>query len=177
MTSIKSKVFARRMKKRFERISMEVGIMQDKPYRRPLRDAIEGSVGIQVDSMVGFYAGGPISKASRKSSGMTVGQVATKIREELGVDWLREPFGDFAASAQSQSADLRNLLKRFFDLALGRSQPKRLENALQALVRNPILRQEYGTNSRETAERKTFNRFLFDTGQFFKAIKAKVSVR
>lgn len=50
---------------------------------------------------------------------------------------------------------------------------KRLENLLQAIVRNPILRLEYGKNTATAADNKGFDRHLFDTGQMFKAITAR----
>lgn len=52
---------------------------------------------------------------------------------------------------------------------------KRVENLLQAVVRNPILKLEYGDNTAITADMKGFDRHLFGTGQTFKAIKAKAN--
>jgi hypothetical protein len=60
-------------------------------------------------------------------------------------------------------------------LGFGRSEMKRVQNLLQAVIRNPILRGDYGRNAMSTARNKGFNRLFIDTGQFFRAIKAKVT--
>jgi hypothetical protein len=46
---------------------------------------------------------------------------------------------------------------------------------LQAIVRNPILRGDYGKNKKETIKRKGFDRYMIDTGQFFNSIIARVT--
>ena len=51
---------------------------------------------------------------------------------------------------------------------------QRIINAVQAVVRNPILRGAYGKNSAKTAKTKGFNKLLMDTGQLFKNIKARL---
>ena len=65
----------------------------------------------------------------------------------------------------------------FFKLAFGASEKKRAENLLQACVRNPIRAGEYGPNSPLTVLIKGFDRAMIDTGQLFKAIKARCTVR
>jgi hypothetical protein len=52
-----------------------------------------------------------------------------------------------------------------------------MENLAQAIIRNPILRGDYGSNSALTRKIKGFDRFMFDTGQLFQSIKAKVLKR
>jgi hypothetical protein len=52
-----------------------------------------------------------------------------------------------------------------------------LTNAIQAIVRNPILRGDYGRNNLFTQKVKGFNRLMIDTGQFFNNIKARVFKR
>ncbi len=51
---------------------------------------------------------------------------------------------------------------------------KRCENLLQAIVRNPILRGEYGKQGRSTTRTKGFYSPMIDTAQLFKSIKASV---
>ena len=50
---------------------------------------------------------------------------------------------------------------------------QRILNGMRAVVRNPILRGEYGKNSAKWAAVKGFNDLLMMTGQFFKAIEAR----
>jgi hypothetical protein len=67
--------------------------------------------------------------------------------------------------------------KSFIDLVMGRVPIKRVENLVQAIVRNPILRQDYGTNEARTADAKGFDRHLIDTSQMFRALKARARKR
>lgn len=61
-----------------------------------------------------------------------------------------------------------------FSLMLSNKQinQKRIENAGIAIIRNPILRMEYGKNKRSTEQAKGFNRPIVDTGTLFSNIKA-----
>jgi hypothetical protein len=52
---------------------------------------------------------------------------------------------------------------------------QRVLNLLQAIVRNPILKHQYGPNTSATADAKGFDRHLFDTGKMFKSIKAIIT--
>lgn len=109
--------------------------------------------------------------ASRQPSRLSVADVSRFNRENGKVDYLREPF------RKPQSADAR-MLKRFLfefvKMTAGNTNLKRIENLLQAIVRNPIARGDYGRNKTRTAQRKGFNRLMIDTAQMFRAIKAKV---
>ena len=49
--------------------------------------------------------------------------------------------------------------------------------ALRAVVRNPMLKGEYGPNKPSTIRAKGFDRFSIDTGQLYTAIGAKVRVK
>jgi hypothetical protein len=142
---------------------MQVGILEDKPYKEPKK----GKRGKHGQDVLSSYAGGPIRQTSGKDSGMMISDVSKENRERLGVNYLRAPFKD-------KTSDIARLLKEFFLLSFGRSEPRRLENLLQAIVRNPILRGDYGHNSKLTQAIKGFDRSMIDTAQLFKAIKAKV---
>lgn len=135
---------------------MQVGVLDDKPHRDPLE-------------LLGTYAGGPVRKASRKSSGKTNGEILVDNMERLNIDLLREPF------QEKNSPELLRFSKAFLKLALSRKDIgiRRVENLLQAIVRNPILRQEYGGNDLLTKIHKGFDRHLIDTGQMFKSIIAR----
>ena len=135
---------------------MEVGILDDKPHKDPLAETTT-------------YAGGPVRKTGRQSSDQTTGDVLISNMERLGINLLSDPFQN------EKSTDILRFTQTFLKMALsnGKVGQKRVENLLQAIVRNPILRQQYGSNDLLTQIHKGFNRHLFDTGQMFKAIKAR----
>lgn len=141
---------------RIEKYQFEVGILEDKPHYEA-----------DAQAELKTYAGGKIRKTSRKKSGVTVGDVLVENMERLNVNLLLKPF-------QEKSSEIIKFTKEFLKSALANKDPKRVENLLQAIVRNPILKKEYGDNDLLTATSKGFNRHLFDTGQMFKAIKARV---
>lgn len=152
--------FAKRLQGRFGKYDFRVGILNDGPHK----EATPASKGTK------SYAGGPARRTSGKDSGQTLSDVSEAIRERLGFNYLSAPF-------KNKSADIVKFTTEFFRLAFGRSEKRRAENLLQAVVRNPILRGEYGRNSAVTKKIKGFDRFLIDTTQFFKAIKAECRVR
>lgn len=99
---------------------------------------------------------------------MTVGEVLVENQKRMNINILLRPF-------QDQSSDILKFTTAFLQLVTKQNLSiKRVENLLQAIVRNPILKQEYGGNSAATADAKGFDRFLIATGQMFKAIKAVV---
>lgn len=113
------------------------------------------------------YAGGPASKMTRDKSGMSIAEIFIDNMKRLNIDLLRRPF-------KERNDDIIKFTQAFLKMALSENLSiKRVENLLQAIVRNPILRQEYGRNSSETADAKGFDRHLIDTAQTFKAIKAR----
>jgi hypothetical protein len=150
----------------FGKYDLRVGVLDDGPYKKPRR----GERGLKGRDVIGEYAGGPVRKKSRQDSGITIAEVSQKNRERLGFNYLAKPFS-------KKSSDIMKFTKTFFDLAFGRSEKRRLENLLQAVVRNPILRGEYGDNSELTKKIKGFNRGMIDTAQLFKSIKAVCKVR
>lgn len=152
-----------RLKGRVEKYEFEVGVLDDKVHK----DAVQQ--GLYQESALGSYAGGPVRKMSRIPGESTVGQVLVSNMKRLNVNLLQAPF-------QKQSSEIIKFTDYFLRYIIkqsGSSGLKRLENLLQAIVRNPILKQEYGMNSSGTADNKGFDRHLFDTGQMFKALRAK----
>lgn len=141
----------------FERYKFDVGIINDGIHK----SALPSKRGLK------NFAGGPARKTSQFADG-TLSEVSKDLRKKTGINFYTKPF------RARRNRDLLRLFKNFFDLCMGRTTKKRLENALQAVVRNPILRGDYGVNIPRTAAIKGFNRFMIDTGQLFKAIVARV---
>lgn len=160
------KRFAKKVRGMFGKYEFEVGVLTDGPHR----EAKRGKRGLGGSDVIGSYAGGPVRKKSRVDSGLTISQVSAENRKRMGFNYLTRPFED-------ESSDIIKFTKVFFDLVFGRSQKKRAENLLQAIVRNPILRGDYGPNSSLTKKIKGFDRAMIDTAQLFKAIQAKCSVK
>lgn len=161
-----NKKFKNNLQGRFGKYSFEVGVLDDKAYMKPRR----GERGLKGADVTGVYAGGPVRKISRTPSGQNVSDVSKANRDRLGFNYLSEPF-------KKKSSDIIKFTEEFFKLAFGRSQKKRCENLLQAIVRNPILRGDYGRNSLLTQKIKGFDRSMIDTAQLFKSLKAICKVR
>ncbi len=159
-TSIKiDKRFKKKVKGVFEKYEFQVGILNDGAHR----GALSRTRGLS------SYAGGPVRKKSRIST-QSISEVSENLRKNTGIEYLTAPF-------RKKSSDITKFANEFIKLAIGKSEKKRVENLLQAVVRNPILRGDYGSNSKVTKIIKGFNRFMIDTGQLFKAIRAKAIVR
>lgn len=151
------------IQRRVERVEFEVGVIDDSQHKDPVD---QGLFGIPQTTT---YAGGPVRKTSRKSSGITTGEVLVQNMERLNRNILLEPF-------QKKNSEILKFTNYFLKYIVGRAgtSEKRIINLLQAIVRTPILKQEYGPNNATTADNKGFDRHLFDTGQMFRAIKARV---
>lgn len=155
------RTFTKQARGRFERYEFQVGILQDRTHY----------VAAPKEAGLKSFAGGPARKATRVSAGNTVADISEKMRARLKVNFYTHPF------KSRKNRDILKFSKAFFDLVRGRGQRRRVENYLQAIVRNPILRGDYGRNSRIAAKNKGFNRLMIDTGQLFKAIKATTRMR
>ncbi len=160
------KSFGQKLKGRVQAYRFEVGILQDDSYKKPK----VGKRGLHGDDVKATYAGGPVRKKSSIDSGKTISDVSKANRDRIGKNYLVEPF-------KRKSSDIIRFTEAFFKVIGGSTQVKRLENLLQAIVRNPILRGEWGSNSDITKKIKGFDRPMIDTGQLFKAITAKVVKR
>ena len=154
------KSWQKKLKGRIETYNFEVGILDDKPHRYALDGGPDGQ------DNLGSYAGGPIRKASMQRSPKTVGDIFIENMERKNINFLLRPF-------QERNSEILRFTTAFLRMVVAKSNARRVENLLQAVVRNPILRQEYGANKSSTADAKGFNRYLFNTGQMFKAIKAR----
>jgi hypothetical protein len=160
MTDVEIKMkpgFAQRLQGRYEQYSFEVGVLENKT-RKVARPK---SAGLKV------FAGSPARKTG-KIAKITNEQVSKRLRKKYRINIFKKPF------TMKSNVDINNMLKRFFDLIQGKSVENRLRNTLQAIVRNPIMRGDYGKNRAATASRKGFNKLMIDTAQFFKSITAKI---
>lgn len=154
--------FKKKLEGMFEKYQFEVGILNDSEHKEAVESRLFGAPELK------SYAGGSIRKTSRKSSGKTTGQIFIENQDRLGIDLLRDPF-------KKKSSDIIKFTDSFMKMVFNKgTATKRVENLLQAIVRNPILRGDYGRNRVSTADNKGFDRALIDTSQMFKAIKAKV---
>lgn len=162
-----SKGFKTTLARKYQRYEFEVGILEDKPYKIPKSI---GPNGILKEEALTEYAGGPIRKVTSQKSGLNISEVLIANSERLGIDLLRAPF-------QERSSDIIKFADSYMKLIAGKINLKRVTNLIQAIVRNPILRGDYGSNSGYTEDNKGFNRYLMDTAQTFKAIKAKAEYR
>lgn len=160
------KRFKQRAQGRFGKYQFEVGVLQDGPHKVPRT----GERGLGGKDVLSSYAGGPVRKKSNKVGPLSIAEVSAANREHLGFNYLIEPF-------ERKTSDIIKFTKEFFRLAFGRSEKRRAENLLQAVVRNPILRGDYGSNAPLTKRIKGFDRKMIDTAQLFKAIKAVCRVR
>lgn len=151
---------------RFEKYKFEVGVLDDGPHKEPQT----GKRGLKGKDVITTYAGGPVRKKSSKSGALTIAQVSEANRDRLGFNYLTEPF-------KKRSSDIIKFSTEFFKSALALKSMKRAENLLQAIVRNPILRGDYGSNTALTKRIKGFDRKMIDTAQLFKAIKAICRVK
>lgn len=159
------KSFIKKLKGRVEGFEFQVGVLEDKTQMQPIETPMFE------DPQLSTYAGGPVRKKSRNKSELTTGQILVKNMERLGINILQEPF-------EKKNSEILKFTEGFLKLVTQQKiSIKRVENLLQAIVRNPILKQMYGANSAFTADSKGFDRHLFDTGQMFRAIKAKVTKR
>ncbi len=174
--------FVKQLKGRVERFHFEVGVLDDAPHKLPLTKAKavgrlkkKGAGASEIASFLfSNLAGGPARRVGSKKSGKMISEVSESARKQTGVNFYTQPW------KSRKNADLLRFLKSFFKLVTesGKLQEKkRVENALQAVVRNPIVRGDYGFNSSVTAHAKGFSRLLIDTGQLFRAIKARVRIK
>lgn len=157
--------FKNRIKGTFEKYELEVGILEDKKYRKPMR----GERGKKGKDVLTQFAGTTVRKATQQRTDVSLSEISKANRERY--DYLKKPF------RSGKTPEIKKLLDDFFNFCFGRTESKRLENTLQAIVRNPILKKRYGQNSPLTKAIKGFDHIMMDTAQLFKAIGARVKVR
>jgi hypothetical protein len=155
---IKSDI-AKKMQKEIGLYTFEVGILQNAPKKLRKKGATKSFAGLQINAL------GSVSK-KRPTTIAYVGEIL----EKYHFKWLTRPF-----KTKGLNEDVKKVVDELAAQIFGKKSKnnKRLENAVQAVIRNPILRSDYGKNMKATIKAKGFDKLGIDTGQFFKAIKAK----
>ncbi len=152
---IKSDI-AKIIKKEIGLYNFEVGILQNQPKKLRKKGATKS------------FAGLTISASGISAKKVTLAFVAA-VLEKYHFKWLKKPF------TMAKNKDVRKVVDEIAAQTFKKRSKdnKRLENAIQAVIRNPILRGDYGKNLAATIKAKGFDKLGIDTGQFFKNIKAK----
>lgn len=153
--SFETNKWAEQLRKDYAQFEFHTGIIEDKPEPLP-------KYGEHVGKQIGDI--NPLKKG--KKSGTMVSAVAKKFDEIY--NWLISPW------RKESNRDVLNVISDYSRYLAKPGNENRLKNAVQAVVRNPILRGEYGDNREETAKKKGFNKFMVATGTFFNSIKALV---
>lgn len=151
--------FKKQLQAAFKNHKADVGILQDKAHK---------AAGKGLKKL----AGGPARRTSRTVDG-TLTSVSESFRRHTGINIFTKPF---RLKANREILRFATQYVRFMVNSKNMNR-KRIENLMQAIVRNPILRGDYGANKSGTAKSKGFNRLGIDTGQLFKGITARVRGR
>jgi hypothetical protein len=154
--------FKKQAKGVLEKYEFDIGIDDGTHYAGK-----KGKRGLHGTDVLSNYARGPIRLMDRTKPDGKISDVAEAFRKYLGINFWTSPF-------DKKNSDIIRFLDEFFKYAFGKSEKKRLINTLQAVVRNPILRGDYGHNSKLTQAIKGFDRLGIDTAQLFKSIVANV---
>jgi hypothetical protein len=152
---------AKTISKQIGNYNFEVGILSDTPKKMRKKGSTKNYAGMKISATGGQAKG----KSGEKISLVYI----AKVLEKYHFKWLRMPF------TYSKNKDVMKVVQEIALQVFGKKSTdnKRLENAVQAVIRNPILRSDYGNNKKSTIKAKGFDKLGIDTGQFFKAIKAK----
>lgn len=113
------------------------------------------------------FAGGVARKTSQKESGITIGGLAQIYEGKEGI---------FSKPLQNKKNEevisvVNDMISWFWN---DENNKNRIRNGAQAIIRNPILRGDYGHNTSSAIKNKGFDRKLIDTGQLFNSIIAQV---
>jgi hypothetical protein len=152
---IKSKDIAKKMTKKIGLYKFEVGILENAPKKLRKKGATKN------------YAGLRVSGSGKASPKVSLTEVAKYTDNQF--KWLKKPFK--IIQNKEVIAVVKELCGQVF--AKKSIDNNRLQNAVQAVIRNPILRGDYGNNKASTIKQKGFNKLGIDTAQMFRAIRAK----
>ncbi len=163
-TWLLDKRFVNRVRAKYENFDIRAGILVDGPHYRPAPKP--RGKHLRLTTVDGMAA----RRKSRKEDG-TIAQLSKSLRQRTGVNIFTSPFklGN-SLEIQKFKQAMRNL---FVADRVGGLQAA-AESKLVEALRAPIRQRRYGNNSILTARTKGFDRFLFDTGQLYKAIRARV---
>ena len=138
---------------KLDKYQVQVGLLEDKKRKQPKFGEFKS------------YAGKTLLREGKVSAGDSLVEVAESLDRKY--KWLRKPF--LIKNNKEVVMVLNDIVK---DMN-GQDLKQRILNGFQAVVRNPILRGEYGKNTTSWAKKKGFNQLLMMTGQFFKNVKAR----
>lgn len=139
--------------KRLGKHEVEVGVLEDGPEKKWKKQQKN-------------FHGGPANKTAGNNDNETLREVFAKwnLRYQLLLAPLR------AAGNKDVVEVIGRMVANMGTLG---KQKQQFLNAVQALIRNPIMRGDYGRNNRKWAKIKGFNRLLINTGAMFNSIKAR----
>lgn len=162
---VKGKGFEKYITGQVGKYQFQAGLLQNKPHYAPLKTLLGYQNGKPVFQKHWYsYAGKKLLRQGKKPDG-TLWKIGQKMDDAFM--WLRKPF------TLAKNADLLAVINFIVDNLNGKGNQQRILNAIQAVIRNPILRGDYGRNSQKTAKEKGFNQLLMATGQLFKNIKVR----
>lgn len=161
-----SKGFKKTLKLNVEKYTFDVGILDNQAYSLPVKPPRGEGYAHST------FAGDTVRKKSRIKSDKTIADIFKDLMKSFGVNFLSDPFNKNKSKNNKEILDFANQYIKFVFNPKSNSV-KRLENLIQAIIRNPILRQDYGSNSALTQKIKGFDRLFIDTGQTFKSIRAR----
>lgn len=144
---------SKRLAFKLEKYEVEVGLLSDKKRNKPIFGQYKS------------YAGKTLLREGGVSTGASLVEVAEYLDKHY--KWLRKPF------LIAKNKELVTVLNDIVKDMNGQDLKKRILNGFQAVVRNPILRGEYGFHSAKWAKKKGFNHLMMMTGQFFKNVNAR----
>lgn len=152
---IKTTNLSKKVSKQIGNYTFEVGILSDAPKKMPKKNAKKS------------FAGLTIAATGAASQKVSLAEVAKYTDNRF--KWLRKPF------KIANNKEVLQVVQELSAQVFGKRSinNKRLENAVQAVIRNPILRGDYGRNAPATIKQKGFDKLGIWTGQMFKAIKAR----
>lgn len=155
MKILGAKNITKKIQKEIGNYNFEVGILQNEPKKLGKKNSTKN------------FAGLTISATGKVSTKVSLVEVAKYNDQKFG--WLKKPF------KEKNNREVLAVVKEISSQVFGKKSldNRRLENAVQAVIRNPILRGDYGDNAPATIKFKGFNKLGVHTAQLFKAIKAK----
>lgn len=160
---IKLEKLVSKLKAAIEGQHFVVGVLQDGDHKEA-KDKNQGLTALNEKVFLNGWA--------RRTSNIIDGSlqdIGGKLQDQFF--WLSKPFAD----GNEKQKEIQNFARNYLaEVQKNKISVNRMKNLVQAIVRNPILRGDYGSNGDLTFIKKGFDRVMIDTGQFFNSIKAAV---
>lgn len=139
----------------FESQRVKVGVLSDRPVSIP-RNKREGLSALKGTNY-------PRRKI-KKRGGMALTKLAEILDREYG----------FISDTPllPNNSDLMKVMDELMVIFNKKPNSRRIENAAIAMIRNPIIRMDFGSNAASTISEKGFDRPMVDTGTLFSNISA-----